>query len=202
LEAGCGLGRFGIALAIRHKSVTLVDCSENSLIGAKRLKEIAERYFGSLDVRLLKGELEKLQFENEKFDVTLNEGVLEHWLDSRDRINIIKELARVTKKGGYVSVRVVNTNNFLYNFLYLAALKDTIPSYHRYSLKQLNAEMREAGLTVIHCDGEGINDPEDWVRNKWLVRLLMVASAVINNLPKPLRKVLCPSIFCIAKVKE
>jgi hypothetical protein len=123
-------------------------------------------------------------------------------MDEGDRIAIIKELARVTKKNGLVSIRVVNTKNFLYNFLFLAALKDTIPSYHRYSLNQLAYEMQQAGLEIVCCDGEGINDPEDWVRNKWLMNALKAASIMINCLPRPLRGILCPSIFCIGRVKQ
>ncbi len=202
LEAGCGIGRFGIAIATAGRKVTLMDCSEKSLQAARRLKELAEGYFGPLDVECLKGELERTRFKDGIFDATFNEGVLEHWSDRCERIGMLSEMARVTKAGGLVSVRVVNTRNALYNFLFLASLKKTIPFCHRYDLKGLRREMEDAGLDVVYCDGEVINDPGVWTRRGWLIGLLKAAGFVINRLPKRFREVLCPSIFCIGVVKR
>ena len=201
LEAGCGLGRFGIAIASVGKEVTLLDCSENSLRGAKCLKDIAEKHFGKMSVSFMKGDLESVNTEGRQFDVTFNEGVLEHWTGHDERVAVIRRMADMTNIGGLVSVRVVNNKNPMYNFLYLAALKDTIPAYHRYDLKELEGEMKAAGLRIVCSDGETVNDPGDWVKSKWLADVLMFFSILINKLPQPLRKSLCPSIFCIGVVE-
>lgn len=202
LEAGCGLGRFGITLAIHGKDVTLMDCSDQSLKGAEALKEIAERYFGKIDVELVKDDLEYTKFEDNEFDVTFNEGVIEHWLKREQRVGIIKEMARVTKPGGMVSIRVVNNKNSLYNFLYLKTLKIDIPPHHRYNLKELKEEMADAGLELIHWDGTGINDPGDWVRNKPLAFIINIINSILWISPKFIREIFCPSIFCTGRVQK
>jgi SAM-dependent methyltransferase len=202
LEAGCGLGRFGIAIASSGKDVTLVDCSNKSLDSARRLNEIAEKYFGKMNVIFVKDDLEHTRFEDNRFDVTFNEGVIEHWLDYDSRVKIIKEMIRITRNGGLVSIRVVNNRNFLYNLLYLMALKPDIPMHHRYNIKGLSNEMRDAGLEVVYCDGEMVNDPGNWARNRALSGFLVFISNAINRLPKFLRQRLCPSIFCTGVVKK
>lgn len=202
LEAGCFLGKSGIALATTGAKVTLMDCSEKSLTGARRLKEIAEQYCGPLDVTLVEDNLEQTHFKNEQFDVVFNEGVVEHWLDYKERVKIIEEMVRIAKKGGLVSIRVINTKNFLYNFILKIVLRIPEPPHFRYNLSELKKDMTDAGLEIIDCDGETINDPKYWIRNKFLVILLAILSNIINHLPKILRKIFCPSIFCNGIIKN
>lgn len=202
LEAGCGLGRFGVTIAAAGRQVTLLDCSASSLASARVLTEMAEKNFGRLRVAFTKGQLERLAFADGHFDVVFNEGVLEHWLDRTERVRILKELSRVTKPGGLVSIRVVNNRNFVYDYLFRAALKSNIPPYHRYDLPELRDEMRAAGLEPENWDGERINDPHAWVKNMWLLKLLMVADFGISLLPKRMRERWCPSVFCTARVRS
>jgi len=202
LEAGCGLGRFGISIATTGKNVTLMDCSEKSLSDARQLQKCAEDYYHALNISYDQGDVERMRYEDDRFDVTFNEGVIEHWLDQRERINVIKEMVRVTKDGGLVSIRVVNNKNSLYNYLYLKSLKTHLPEHHRYDLKGLIRDMRDAGLEIHEYDGELVNDPGNWVRNVWLTKSLTYAGIIINRMPRMLRRHLCSSIFCTGIVRK
>jgi SAM-dependent methyltransferase len=195
LEAGCFIGRFGIAAATTGKKVTLMDCSPQSLRDAERLKAIAEKEFGRLDVAFVEDDLERMRFAGGSFDVTFNEGVLEHWLDRNDRVRIIKEMARVTRPGGLVSVRVINNKNRLYQTVIALVARTALPHY-AYSLSELEGEMREAGLEITAADGDTMNDPAHWMKNRGWAGIFFGVSVILSRLPRPLRRVLCPSIYC------
>ncbi|MDD5421801.1 MAG: class I SAM-dependent methyltransferase [Candidatus Omnitrophota bacterium] len=202
LSAGCGLGRFAIAIAAAGRDVALMDCSEESLNAARLLGEIAKRHFGDISIRFLKDDLERTSFADGEFDVTFNEGVVEHWLDRGERIKVIKEMARITRDGGVVSIRVINNKNPLYNLIYKKALREDVPAHHRYDMRELKAEMEDAGLDPVLWDGETINDPDEYSANKLLIKTLRIAALAINTAPKFVREAFCPSIFCTAIVRR
>ncbi len=201
LEAGCFVGRFGLALATQGKKVTLMDCSSQSLHDAEILKSLAEKKFGQLDVTFKVDDLEKTNFKTGEFDVTFNEGVIEHWLERDDRVRIIREMKRLTRPGGLVSIRVINNKNWLYKLITNLVSRET-PPYHKYNLNELKSEMKQAGLEIIETDGEMMNDPAHWIKNKYLLFILNIISLLINHLPKFLRQIFCPSIFCNGMVKK
>jgi 2-polyprenyl-3-methyl-5-hydroxy-6-metoxy-1,4-benzoquinol methylase len=201
LDAGCYVGRFGIALASAGKTVTLMDCSELSLRDAEILKGFAEKYYGRLKINFSCDNLERMRFSAGTFDVTFNEGVLEHWLEKSGRVKVIAEMARVTRPGGLVSIRVINGKNWLNNLIIKLVSRSAPPQY-RYSLRELKSEMKQAGLKIINADGDTVNDPANWVKSRWMLSFLYTASFFINHLPKFLREMLCPSIFCSGVVLE
>lgn len=94
LEAGCGSGQISLRLARRGAKVNLLDLSREALRLAHRLREGTE-------ATLVRGDLLSLPFARESFDLTWNAGVLEHLTaDNQDRA--ISEMARVTRRGGYI----------------------------------------------------------------------------------------------------
>ncbi len=90
LEAGCGAGHHGVNLARRGFKVTSIDLTLNGLKAAKRLAEHERQ-----DNLYVCGDIKRLPFADNEFDVCFCSLVLHHFI-SLD--NLIKELARVTKK--------------------------------------------------------------------------------------------------------
>jgi arsenite methyltransferase len=105
LDAGCGLGLLAIGVAKRLKTgkVTAVDVwdphvpSGNSADAARanaRREGVADR------IKFEDGDLSKLVYPAENFDVVLSAFAL-HWLaDEPDRDQAVRELLRVLKPGG------------------------------------------------------------------------------------------------------
>lgn len=96
LDAAGGTGRITMPLAKMGYSVTLCDISPRMLDVAKQ-KMLAE---GVLDrVRIVECDIRDLDFDDESFDFVLC------WDGAAEAA---KELARVTKKGGRISLYLVN----------------------------------------------------------------------------------------------
>jgi len=96
LDAAGGTGRIAVLLAKRGYSVTLCDISPGMLERARR-KLLQENIIGKVD--LIECDVSRLCFADESFDFALCWGAT---------IDAIKELIRVTKEGGKISVYLVN----------------------------------------------------------------------------------------------
>jgi 2-polyprenyl-3-methyl-5-hydroxy-6-metoxy-1,4-benzoquinol methylase len=122
LDAGCGTGMYCIPLADRGYDVTGIDYS-------KGLLEIATKKSSSRKIRYDQGNLYNLPYKDRSFDIVLNLGVLQC---VENHARVIEELARVTKKGGYViisTLRQPRTEELPMIFAYCLAVK-------RWSLKK------------------------------------------------------------------
>ncbi len=95
LEAGCGSGVMSSYLS-KHNLVTVIDLSLNALESAHRnfVKNKVTGQFARCDIL-------SLPFLDDSFDIAWNQGVLEHF---RDPAPAMKEMMRITKKGGYVVI--------------------------------------------------------------------------------------------------
>jgi len=121
LEPGCGSGLMSAYLAEKNK-ITLLDLSENSL-------KIAKYNFNKKNVKgeFIRGDLLKMPFKNNTFDVVWNQGVLEHF---KYPSRAMKEMIRVTKRGGYVVIFIpafLSPLHFIWIFLKLLGLKKLWP---------------------------------------------------------------------------
>lgn len=101
VDAGCGTGRLAALLSLRNRFVTAVDFSSSSLGHAKQLKEAL-----ALDrVSYVRGDLFRLPFLGNGFDVVLCLGVLHH---TADPARGLKALARLLRPGGLMLVGLYN----------------------------------------------------------------------------------------------
>ncbi|MEK6974580.1 MAG: class I SAM-dependent methyltransferase [Nanoarchaeota archaeon] len=91
LEAGCGSGR-GMACFTRHE-VHGIDISDRAI-------ELSRKYG-----RVKKGDVQKIPFNDNTFDLTYNSGVIEHL---EDPSIAVREMVRVTKQNGLVVIIVPN----------------------------------------------------------------------------------------------
>ncbi len=98
LEAGSGTGKISLRLASEGAQVTLVDYSEKALENSREAfgQESCQGTFILSDIR-------KIQAPNDKYDLTWNAGVLEHFTFN-EKVDILNEMARITKPGGTILI--------------------------------------------------------------------------------------------------
>jgi len=98
LEAGSGTGKISLHLAMAGAQVTLVDYSEKALENSQVAFEQAKckGIFVLSDIR-------RLQATGHQYDLTWNAGVIEHFTFD-EKVTILTEMARATKKGGTIHV--------------------------------------------------------------------------------------------------
>jgi len=178
LEAGCATGKMSVALASLGCRVVALDFCEEMVQNTLDLKRGAERYYGKLNLEAVKGDITRLQFKDNSFDLVINEGVVEHWLDRTERINVIKEMARVTKKGGKVIIIVPNGIHPFHKKWKKAGKYSSAPPMTLYSTKKLMGEMELVGLRKIKTDGLG-----PWVSfsldNKYLSEIMGILNLIL-----------------------
>src|SRR3989344_5155558 len=103
LEAGCGESVISARLAKQGYDVTFLDISKQALMQAKvNLEKVAGRS-KNIKVKYVKGDIFKLPFKKDSFEVVWNQGVLEHFTQPE---KAIAEMYRVTKQGGHVAILV------------------------------------------------------------------------------------------------
>jgi ubiquinone/menaquinone biosynthesis C-methylase UbiE len=94
LDAGCGIGLYGMTFAIKNKvQVIGIDLSRDKIVNAKKIAA----NIGAKNIDFEIGDVTKLKFKDSSFDFILSSDVLEHVPDHEKAIN---EFARVLKKNG------------------------------------------------------------------------------------------------------
>lgn len=127
LDVGCGTGA-NIEMLSQYGEAEGVDVSDDALEFC-RLKGLKAQ----------KGLAETLPYADESFELTTALDVVEH-LD--DDIAGLKEMFRVTKRGGYSLI-------FVPAFMWLWGVQDDISNHRiRYTKKQIVSRLETAGYTV------------------------------------------------------
>jgi len=154
LEAGCASGKFSICFAMLGCDVTALDFSTAMLDNAAALKGVAEANTGPLNLVLQQGDLENLDLESNQFDLVINEGVVEHWLNDVERRQVLANMARVTKPGGTLAIIIPNGYHPRMTYwinnspAFLAA-----PPMVRYNPELLLADLESIGVGDLMIDG-------------------------------------------------
>ncbi len=91
LEIGCGLGSYAIPMARKGSDVTAIDISNYAI---KQAQMIANKENLKIDFRIM--DAEKLEFQNNEFDMVYGQSILHH-LNLK---KVIPEIRRVLKPGG------------------------------------------------------------------------------------------------------
>lgn len=153
LEAGCGIGRWAIPLAMENYEVTGVD------VEAEALDTIRQNYHGP-NLNLVRGNVSDMRFDSGLFDVVLSLGVLEHFEESAAQERAIREHARVMKDDGILLVTVpfVSAVRLMFHMPYLKLLsvarflegkKEGFTEY-RYSAGTFKKVLERCNLSVVH----------------------------------------------------
>ncbi len=127
LDVGCGTGA-NIEMLSKYGEAEGVDVSDDAL-----------EFCRVKGLKAQKGLAEKLPYEDETFDLTTALDVVEH-LD--DDVEGLKEMFRVTKRGGYSLI-------FVPAFMWLWGVQDDISNHRiRYTKKQIVERLEKAGYTI------------------------------------------------------
>lgn len=98
LDAGCGSGRYSVALALHGaKSINAIDVSNSGLEEAKR------RASSFTNIQFQQASVLSLPFENETFDFVWSAGVIHHTTDFNKSLS---ELSRVLKSNGKLFILI------------------------------------------------------------------------------------------------
>jgi len=127
LDVGCGTGA-NLEMLSHFGAAEGVDVSDDAL-----------EFCREKGLKAQKGLAEKLPFDDETFDVTTALDVIEH-LD--DDIAGLKEMFRVTKRGGYSLI-------FVPAFMWLWGVQDDISNHRiRYTKPQIVDRLKKVGYSV------------------------------------------------------
>jgi len=102
LDVGCGPGELVLSLLSKGYDPLGVDISPGMVEEAIRtIQESGFPHFSGISV----GDIEKLNFSDDEFDIVIASGVIEYQKDDRDALI---EMRRVTKRGGHLIINVSN----------------------------------------------------------------------------------------------
>lgn len=148
IEAGCGSGYSSIKFSKRGADVYLLDNTPNALKYAKLISRL-------LDIKKIhfkKGNLFSIPYNESKFDIVWNSGVIEHYSDNIIK-DILAEMIRVTKPGGKVMLTVPNllTPEIIYRMFTIG--KGTERFFSRNKLKNVmeNAGLKNVKIYSVDC---------------------------------------------------
>lgn len=149
LEAGCGSG--DTLAAFKKQETYGLDLSKKSLALAKKNAK-----------HTVLGDIFKMPFKDNTFDLVYNSGVLEHFPEPNN-LKATKEMARITKKGGYVIIILPNKYCFWYRAVKIATIKITgkweFGYEEEYSLPRLKNLVQRAGLKIEKTFGLTVLPP-------------------------------------------
>lgn len=148
-EVGCGGGAQLIPLALNGYKVTGLDCSKEVLQRCKRFIKSVEKYHGSkLNINLINADFGFYSSKKE-YDMVFSFGVVEHFLEFKERIAILKKIHEMVKPGGWVVTAVPNGIHPKRREMKQKGLGGyKIPEID-YSPEKLQNELRVAGASKI-----------------------------------------------------
>ena len=160
LDVGCGPGILTIALAPLVHEVVALDLTPEMIAQAKKRSD----WLGLKNVRFEVGRAEELPFSDGYFDVVVTRLMLHHLLSPT---SAVKEMARVTRKGGLLVVADIVTSEKqaeaeLHNAL--ETLRD--PSHVKALVElELDSLLNSEELKVVAKEG-WVNEREfrEWIR--------------------------------------
>ena len=145
LDAGCGLGRYTIPLAMRKYDVTGVDISLFAIteLDNARLRRNMQMCLAAADVC-------HLPFRNATFDAVVAFGVLQHLLEE-ERSTVLSEFARVLVPGGTLVIEVLGMEDMRMGGMEVETatfLRSTGSVYHYFNLDEIKDIF--SGLEIIN----------------------------------------------------
>ncbi len=189
LEAGCGGGLYGIALATFGVDCCELDYSERMLDNVKIAVSRYGPVYGPLRLQILRGDLTGMSFKDCTFDIVFNEGVIEHWVNRDERAKVLTEMARVIKPRGCLVVCIPNNAHPLHRwwyFLQRVVRSDKLVFRPGGELEEavisadaLGNELRDIDLINVDVDGFAVTRTIAHYPRWWPLRVLAKGLEVI-----------------------
>lgn len=148
MEIGAGSGRDLLELARRGARGIVLDYSPASL---RLVKQQAEAQ--GVRVMFVQADATRMPFRDGAIDVSFHQGLLEHF---RDPMPLLRENARITRRGGRVLVDVPQTYHVytLMKQALILANRWFAGWETQFTVADLEQRVREAGLEVVRSYGD------------------------------------------------
>ena len=127
LEAGCGYGHKCIYFNNYGASVVGIDIVKKPL----RVLNSYLKTRSNLQVFTVAGDVTKLPFRGNVFDVVTSFGVIEHFRKEEEVIETLKEASRVLRNDGFLVLSIPNFASTFRNKLVLALSRGRFGMYHK-----------------------------------------------------------------------
>ena len=162
LEAGCGLGRWVVPLSEKGFNVTGIELEQEAV-------DVINKNVISSNVKVIQGDIFKMPFNDDMYDLVISLGVLEHFELKELQTKAFKEHVRVLKDNGYMFITVpyfsIVRLFFHFPFTKLASLvrkfkkKKEYFSEFRYSKKEFIKIINSNGLKVVDIVYDDLEPP-------------------------------------------
>jgi len=153
LEAGVGSGRFSVTLSGLFPDIHFTGMDIVAELSANVKRGAALK--GRKNLSATVGDITRLPFQNDFFDVVFNQGVVEHTGGLHQEAII--EMARVVKKGGTVVITVPNYYCFPHtwrrNFRKKLGLPPLTGDEPPYRHSEMRSYFKTAGLVDVKIEG-------------------------------------------------
>lgn len=149
LEIGAGMGGDSIYLAKQGAKVTALDFTKEALLAIKK-NATSE----GVRVDTVQADARNLPFSEETFNIIFHQGFLEHFPKPKE---ILREQARVLKKGGYLVVDVPQryTTYTIKKHLLMRQDKWFAGWEREFSIRELEKLVKQVGLKPVRTYGWG-----------------------------------------------
>ena len=137
LDVGCGPGKWAMLLAKKCYSVTAIDISPKMILLAT--ENARKQNLNNIKFHVMN--VSKLNLQDQTFDVVNCVTVLQHIFDDNEWRNAVREIARVTKKGGY-TLLLEAAPNF--------AIKKRTPHLSIRTMQQYVNEFEKSKIRLIY----------------------------------------------------
>lgn len=199
LEAGCANAKRTIAISTYGPRCVGLDFTKAMCETAFRLYQESKTFFEKMDVEIVQGNILDLPFENDSFDLVFNNGVLEHFLDPKDRIQALKEMVRITRPLGRVLVTVPNGQHILERIWHNNLIREDSVLEATISKQDLECELKEAGLRIAWTGYLGITESfYQWLKYKFMrIPILTIDFLIRKFCPSSLKRFFAFHLICV-----
>ena len=182
LEPGTGSGKFSFSFAQLGHRVVVFDFIDAILREVWQREQALSPQLNDPIGAYHQGDLEQLPYGDDTFDLVVNEGVVEHWLDVEGRQHVFREMMRVTKPGGTVAILVPNGHHPKIDQWDETFFKNA-PAMTYFDHHRLAREMRMVGLENVQFDG--VYPWRSWIRSGKPHWAYLFAAGLDKYLPLP-----------------
>jgi ubiquinone/menaquinone biosynthesis C-methylase UbiE len=157
LNIGCAEPIDEIQFVEKVRKWVALDVNEKLI---KTAEEIARRKLHPnlfKKIEFVAGDASELPLEDNTFDIVVSFSTIEHIPERRLRAKALEEIARVTKRKGYVVVTVPNKWNLRWHVMSKRAMKRGTSDYgycYNYSPLEIRRDLAAVGLKIIRYSSD------------------------------------------------